>query len=110
MRHQETTQASINSVTIATTQFTSLDYFDHDAAHCDGWALSDCGSYADGSPRVELQKLDNPPTGTPMFSEDRAAWAHVVARARAGSFLHLEALELVDRRERLAIEATAGVW
>lgn len=87
-----------------------LDTFDHDAARRDGWAVSDCGRYRDGAPRIELQKFDNPESGLCKFREDKEAWAHVVARARAGSLLHIQALDLVDRRERLAIESSMGTW
>ncbi len=85
-----------------------LDAFDHEAAHRDGWTISDCGTYSDGSSRVELQKLDSPPPGSPTFPEDRDVWVHVVQHARRGSFLHSRALELVDRREKLAIDAHCG--
>ncbi|WP_024881824.1 hypothetical protein [Methylosinus sp. LW3] len=87
-----------------------LDAFDHDAARRDGWVISDCGSYRDGAPRIELQKFDNPEQGPPKFRDDREAWSHVVARARTGSALHIRALDLVDRRERSAIEAAFGPW
>ncbi|WP_159731198.1 hypothetical protein [Methylosinus sp. Ce-a6] len=94
----------------ATAATFSLDAFDHDAARRDGWVISDCGSYRDGAPRIELQKFDNPQEGPPRFHDDREAWSHVVARARAGSALHMKALDLVDRRERVAIEAAFGPW
>lgn len=85
-----------------------LDTFDHDAARRDGWTLSDCGRYRDGAPHIELRKFDNPEYC--RFREDKDAWAHVVAKARAGSLLHIQALELIDRRERLAIEVSLGTW
>jgi hypothetical protein len=88
----------------------TLATFDHDAAHRDGWALSDCGVYSDGSRRIELQKIDHPMSGSAVFREDREAWLHVVHCARAGSLLHARALELIDRREKLAIEAHCGSW
>jgi hypothetical protein len=87
-----------------------LATFDHYAAHREGWALSDCGVYSDGSRRIELQKIDNPSSGSAVFREDREAWLHVVHCARGGSFLHARALELIDRREKLAIEAHCGSW
>ncbi|MBU3887945.1 hypothetical protein [Methylosinus sp. KRF6] len=94
----------------ATAATFSLDAFDHDAARRDGWVISDCGNYRDGAPRIELQKFDDPEEGPPKFRDDREAWGHVVARARAGSVRHLRALDLVDRRERFAIEAAFGPW
>ncbi|WP_292531529.1 hypothetical protein [Methylocystis sp.] len=106
MRHFSTTQLATNKKGAAF--FAPLDAFDHDAARHDGWVLSDCGFNRDGTQHVEIQKFDNPQGGAPRFAEDNAAWAHVVARARAGSLLHIQALELVDRRERLAIEALNG--
>ncbi|MBY6240482.1 hypothetical protein [Methylosinus sp. Sm6] len=94
----------------ATAAAFGLDALDHDAARRDGWVISDCGSYRDGAPRIELQKFDNSEQGSPSFRDDREAWAHVVARVRAGSALHMQALDLVDRRERFAIEAAFGHW
>ena len=66
---------SSTSQSAITAQFASLDNFDHEAARREGWALSDCGSYGDGTPHIELQKLDNPPSGAPRFSEDKDAWS-----------------------------------
>jgi len=94
----------------ATAAAFGLDAFDHDAARRDGWVISDCGNYRDGAPHIELQKFDDPKQGPPKFRDDREAWSHVVARARAGSALHIRALDLVDRRERSAIEAAFGPW
>ncbi|CAN2536507.1 hypothetical+protein [Methylocapsa aurea] len=108
MENLSTTGSEIRDAATAATF--SLDAFDHDAARRDGWVISDCGSYRDGAPRVELQKFDNPEQGPPKFRDDREAWAHVVTRARAGSVLHIRALDLVDRRERFAIEAAFGPW
>lgn len=88
----------------------TLKSFDYQAAHRDGWTISDLGRFKDGTPHVELQKLDRPRDGAPRFHEDKEAWAHVVAKARAGSVLHSQALDLVDRRERLAIETLFGPW
>ncbi len=87
-----------------------LDDFDYEAARNDGWTLSDCGFYSDGARRVELQKHDDPPSGAPSFREDRNAWLHVVVQARGGSPLHCRALDLIDCRERLAIEPVCGLW
>ncbi|TRL28994.1 hypothetical protein FM996_18145 [Methylosinus sporium] len=108
MQQFSTTESETRDAATAATF--SLDAFDHDAARRDGWVISDCGSYRDGAPRIELQKFDNPEQGPPKFRDDRAAWSHIVACARGGSVLHMRALDLVDRRERLAIEAAFGPW
>jgi hypothetical protein len=87
----------------------TLENFDIEAAHREGWTISDCGTYSDGAPHIELQKLEQSPEASSKFREDRDAWAHVVTNARKRSFLHLQALSLVDRRERLAIFAHCGL-
>lgn len=88
----------------------TLKTFDYEGAHRDGWTISDLGRFKDGTPHVELQKLDQPRDGAPKFHEDKEAWAHVVQKAREGSRLHLNALDLIDRRERLVIETLFGPW
>jgi hypothetical protein len=108
MRQISTTESETRDAATAATF--SLDAFDLDAARRDGWVISDCGNYRDDAPHIELQKLDDPEQGPPKFRDDREAWGHVVARARAGSALHMRALDLVDRRERFAIEAAFGPW
>jgi hypothetical protein len=77
-------------------------------AQAEGWDVFDCGLRDDGAPRVELQRLDSPPCGTPLFRSDEDAWQHVVRQARAGSIPHQRALQMVDPVERLAIEAKCG--
>ena len=67
-----------------------------------------CGLRDDGAPRIELQRLDSPACGTPLFRSDEGAWQHVVRYARAGSIPHQRALRMVDPVERLAIEAKCG--
>ena len=84
--------------------------FDHAAAAKEGWAVSDCGSSFEGARQAQLQRLDALPDGQPAFADDRDAWMHVVARARAGSILHREALAAVDDMERLLIRASCGGW
>ena len=79
-------------------------------ANAEGWGIFDCGVLEDGTPHVELQRLDSPEDGTPPFPDDGAAWDHVVAQARRGSALHQQALRLVDRIERCLIEARCGWW
>jgi len=88
----------------------AIDNFDYDAAHWEGWTLSNLGRYRDRTLHVELQRLDRRKTADGGFSIDRDAWAHAVKRAREGSPLHLAALSLIDRRERLAITADCGTW
>lgn len=77
-------------------------------AQVEGWDVFDCGLRDDGTPRIELQRLDSPPCGTPLFRSDEDAWQHVVPYARAGSIPHQRALQMVDPVERLAIEAKYG--
>jgi hypothetical protein len=77
-------------------------------AQAEGWDVFDCGFRDDGAPRVELQRLDSPPCGTPLFRSDEDAWQHVVRQARAGSIPHQRALQMVDPVERLAIEVKCG--
>ena len=57
---------------------------------------------------MQLQRLDDPEDGPPQFLGDTQVGEHVVARARAGSALHRQALALVDPFERCLIEATCG--
>jgi hypothetical protein len=64
--------------------------FDYGQAALEGWTVSECEPQRDGTPRD--------------------AWDHVVAWARAGSELHLQALQLVDTTERALIEKTCGSW
>jgi hypothetical protein len=108
MKHFTTTRSEIPDA--AAVAVFDLDAFDHDAAGRDGWVISDCGIYRDAAPHIELQKFADAEAGLSKFRDDREAWAHVVARARAGSVLHIRALDLVDRRERFAIEAAFGPW
>jgi hypothetical protein len=82
--------------------------FDDAQALAEGWGVFDGGCRDDGSPRIELQRIDSPARGTPHFQGDDAAWQHVVQRARAGSMPHQHALQIVDPAERLAIEAKCG--
>lgn len=86
------------------------------AAAKEGWAVVDCGPSFDGAPQAQLQCLDAPPDGKSVSphhgptTEDRQVWAHVVARARAGSALHRAALDAVDDMERMLIEVSCGSW
>lgn len=79
-------------------------------ANAEGWGIFDCGVLDDGTPHVELQRIDCPADGNPPFSDDGAAWDHVVDQARAGSTFHQHALQMVDPIERCLIEARCGWW
>ena len=46
-------------------------------------------------------------TGTPDIGK---IWGHTVKRARQGSPIHRQTLALLDRADRLAIEAACGSW
>jgi hypothetical protein len=76
----------------------------------EGWTLAFLGLLSDGRHRIELKRIDTPAAGTLGFAGDHDAWVHVVARARAGSALHRDALARVDRLERMLIEASCGSW
>ena len=85
--------------------------FDTLAAWREGWTVTACGRHADGSACIQLHRLERMLHGRrPVFASDHDAWQHVVARARAGSPLHVAALALVDRYERRLIEAACGAW
>ncbi|MEO8716533.1 MAG: hypothetical protein ABI369_16125 [Acetobacteraceae bacterium] len=84
------------------------DVFRSDLAQTEGWDVFDCGLREDGMPRVEIQRIDSPEVGEPVFANDGDTWRHVVARARAGSALHRRALRMVDPIERMLIEASFG--
>jgi hypothetical protein len=77
--------------------------FNAELARAEGWDIFDCGLRDDGSPRIEIQRLDNPAADQSVFDTHHAAWDHVVARAQAGSGLHLQALRIVDPIERKLI-------
>ncbi len=72
-------------------------------AQVEGWDVFDCGLREDGTPRIEIQRLDSVASGEPRFRTDGAAWEHVVARALEGSALHLAALAMLDATERKLI-------
>lgn len=105
-----TTLASTTAASVSNDQTITIANFDFDRAHREGWTLSDLGKFKDGQPHVELQKLDNPGVGFPTFREDKEAWAHVVKQARTGSLFHIQALALIDRRERQGIQTLYGCW
>ena len=82
--------------------------FDFEAAHREGWTIAEAGPNADGTPGVQLQRLDTHDGTAPSFPGDQDAWIYMVARARAGSERHRQALTLLDPCERFLIEATCG--
>jgi len=83
-----------------------MHVFTSDLAIAEGWDLFDCGLREDGTPHIEIQRLDSVAPGKPRFDADHAAWDHVASRAQAGSALHLRALTMVDPTERKLI----GWW
>jgi hypothetical protein len=84
--------------------------FDYKTAHQEGWTISPMEPFGTGTRRVQLQKLDDTTKSSQSFHEDKDAWAFVVLQAKQGSNLHLTALDLVDERERYAIQASCGYW
>jgi hypothetical protein len=84
------------------------DTFCSEMARAEGWDIFDCGERDDGTPYIELQRVNSPAAGTLRFETDHAAWEHVGARAREGSGLHAQALQLVDATERKLIQAFCG--
>jgi len=83
----------------------------HDgAARREGWDVFHYGPDPEGRRQFRLCRVDAPEDGEPPFPDDRDAWEHVVAQARAGSALHQAALDAVDDTERMLIEAACGAW
>ena len=76
----------------------------------EGWAVTHRRNTRQGTPVFQLQRLETPIPGVPGFQDDRGAWEHLVAQARAGSELHRQVLQRLDRMERAAIEAVCGPW
>jgi hypothetical protein len=91
------------------TERAPADAFRSKMARAEGWDIFDCGVRDDGTPHVELQRVDSPAAGTSRFDTDHAAWEHVVGRARKGSALHVQALQMVDATERNLIQAFCGL-
>ncbi|ACB97285.1 hypothetical protein [Beijerinckia indica] len=83
-----------------------FQHFNHEAARREGWDLIAEGHYADGDAKIQIQTT----RGTSPFREDRDAWKHVVDEARKYSQLHRDALDLIDRREQMAIFTVHGFW
>ena len=88
----------------------SGDAFSSAEANAEGWDVFDCGRREDGSARAELRRVDCPENLDPVFPNDQEAWEHVVAKARAGSTLHLQGLRHIDPVERFLIETHCGSW
>ncbi len=106
----ETTTTATAPVTAPTLPVSPIADLDLRTAWQEGWTLTYLGLLSDGSHRIELKRIDTPAVGALGFGEDHDAWDHVVARARAGSALHRDALARVDRLERMLIEASCGSW
>jgi hypothetical protein len=85
-----------------------LRVFKPSVAEAEAWDVFDCGCREDGSPRVEIQRVDSPQAGAHVFADDSDDWRHAVGHARAGSALHLRALQMVDPIGRMLIEASFG--
>ena len=84
--------------------------FDYEAAHREGWTLSETTDLT-GTPLVQLQALDREtlPSGTAtLLPSDRAAWNIVAAGARAGSALHQDAYKRLSDIEQALIEIVFG--
>ncbi len=107
METTTTTTASVAAPTLPASPIADLDLR---TAWQEGWTLAFLGLLSDGNRRIELKRIDTPAAGALGFAEDHDAWDHVVAQARAGSALHRDALERVDRLERMLIEASCGSW
>ncbi len=105
-----TLTASTPTTSLCNGEEITIANFDFARAHREGWTISDYGRFKDDSPHVELQKLDKLINDVRIFHEDKEAWAFVVAQARTGSLFHIQALSLVDRRERKGIETLFGCW
>ena len=69
-------------------------------AQAEGWGVFDCGLREDGTPRIEIQRLNSMAAGGPRFRTDGAVWEHVVTRALEGSKPHLAAFAMLDPTER----------
>ena len=66
------------------------------AADRQGWAIFYTqGAY--GHPPYEVQRIDDPEDGPPMFASDREAHEFVRRRAEEGDSLALAALEFLKR-------------
>ncbi len=106
------TETDIHEVVTVTAAFSSASQpaYSCDQPRREGWGIFDCGVRDDGTPHRELQRIDSPDDGHPPFTDDGAAWDHVVSQARLGSLIHQQALGLVDDIERCAIEARCGWW
>jgi hypothetical protein len=70
-------------------------HYNEDIARSEGWHVV---RYSDRDIRICAFGGDS----------DYDAWAHVVKRAREGSKLHLDALNMIDPNEQLDIIAACG--
>jgi hypothetical protein len=70
-------------------------------AQAEGWDVFDCGLRDGGAPRIELQRLDSPPSGTPLFRSDEDAWHTSLAR-------HAQARSLISRPCKWSIRSNGS--
>lgn len=68
---------------------------DDTVAAYEGWGIFLCGG--DDHPPYELERIDSPEAGEGELADDEEAWELVVAKARAGSLLHMKALMFLLR-------------
>lgn len=61
---------------------------DSAAATKEGWDIFDCG------PRLEIERIDSPEDGGPLFEGDDEAIEHVRKKAAEGSDLHRRAIAI----------------
>lgn len=57
----------------------------------EGWALFQNSKYG-----IEIERIDDPEDGDPMFPDDESAIAFVRMRAKEGSRMHAIAIEIHD--------------
>ena len=55
-------------------------------------------------------RVPSEPAASSVTPNIAKIWGHTVKRARQGSPLHRQTLALLDRADRLAIEAVCGSW
>jgi hypothetical protein len=78
-------------------------HFDNTQAHEEGWGIFDCDGSDNG--RWQLQRVDE----DEKFPSDDEAWAHVVAKAHAGSEYHHSALHWIEKNAPIEWRAIAHV-
>jgi hypothetical protein len=86
-----------------------LQPFDHASAQAEGWDVVEKNVENTSQKSTQIKAVAGS-DDVARFSDDREAWAHVVARAREGSHFHRAALKRVDNVERAVIEIAHGRW